>query len=470
MRRACLVFSLVLIMGLVSSCTSLSLEMRAQNEGVPTWVYTYDEPVGRISFVGTGTDADSYRARLKAYIDISDQLAVQLGNPLTDAQYRELTTLSTIKDYSLTVVNRFEKNNADGTVSVYFLAVASESRLLSGRSAAKAEMDSLALDVRRKLDEAQTHFQNGEDILSAESFLDAATVVAENNLEGFSLEELTQSVCNILNRLRISITDSDNELCRYSVNLQRQNTLFPSPVDNATVKAAYMAEGVDLVLYEDSNIFQTEEDGTFRFISPNSGLVKKGTITFSVDLGTVWEKFCQVVDAGYVQMVQGYLDGLSVSAEYDLSSPYAFRQIVLSVREFNIKGEVTSSVDAPGYTARLVSDKLSADGVSVSFFNTDITEDEEAFDAALENTWPGYEFLIDAIVGVSGEGKTAGVNYVLAEGEVTLYRRSTGETIYNSGMIYSSGTGDSGEQAVKEAFKVYADIIYSQIRDNLFFF
>src|SRR5574344_1486861 len=122
-----------------SSCTSLSLELKAQNEGVPSWVYLPEKKNGRLSFVGSGTDADYYRASLKAFISIADQLASYLGAPLTDDQYRELTSLSTIRDYSLSIQDRASKENPDGTTTVYLLATGNESKLSAGQSSLVAE-------------------------------------------------------------------------------------------------------------------------------------------------------------------------------------------------------------------------------------------------------------------------------------------------------------------------------------------
>lgn len=469
-RNIAYVLIAFLVFLLCCSCTSLSLEMKAQNEGVPEWVYVPQKQSGRVFFVGKGTDKDSYRASLKASIDISSQLAEYLGAPLSDDQYRELTTLRTIRDYSLSVQSKAEKTNSDGTVTIYLLAAASENKLHQLRSSTAEEKDQLLLDVQKKQDEAQAFYQKDMDIEAVKTYLDAARLAYTNQIETISSDALVDKACSILQRTQMKIIDSDPSMCRCTVSVQRRNRFFASAIDKATVRASVDAKGASGTLYRDSFVFASGKDGKFEFISPNDGILKQSSVLFQIDLGTSLEEFTKAMPLETSQRVTSILEEKTAVLDYSLTSPFAGTQIVLSVIEMDLTGDVTSPSDEPSDTSKNLGTLLEDSGIAVSLLGTDAADDDAAFQQALESAYPFYGYLIDARVGVENSYQSGTVTSVLANGSVKIYKRGESSPVFDSGTVQSAASNKDADAAVKEAFELYGNTICYRIRDWFFFF
>ncbi|NCC65883.1 MAG: hypothetical protein EOM15_14650, partial [Spirochaetia bacterium] len=74
MKKIRLVFLLFICIFLVS-CTSFTDLVRAQVEGLPSWIYAPAQRNGEISYVGKGSEAFAYNARLRSYEHILTQIS-----------------------------------------------------------------------------------------------------------------------------------------------------------------------------------------------------------------------------------------------------------------------------------------------------------------------------------------------------------------------------------------------------------
>lgn len=452
-----------------SSCTSLSLELKAQNEGVPSWVYLPEKKNGRLSFVGSGTDADYYRASLKAFISIADQLASYLGAPLTDDQYRELTSLSTIRDYSLSIQDRASKENPDGTTTVYLLATGNESKLSAGQSSLVAERDNIILEIQKKADAAQTFYQTDRDIDAVKRYLDASALVVENGIDTVSASGFIDKACSILERSRILLENVDEGLARCTVHVRRKNRFVLSDVAGATIKASFQAFGINGKSYESSYTFASLDNGRFEFISPNDGLLIKGSILFEIDLGDSLKDFASVMSEEQTARITSILESKKVSMEYELVSPYDGRQIVLSVTELDELGDILSTPGNASDSAVYLAELLAQDGISVSLIGRD-SDDDQAFESQLSSAYPFYDYVISARVGIEASVEDDTGSHILANGSFEFYRRGESAPLFQSGTVRTAASGLDALQAAKEAFRLYADAVRFQIRDCFFFF
>ena len=76
---------LLLCLSCLVSCTSFSDLVRAQVEGLPSWVYSPQSRNDQVSFVGKGSAPLTYNARLLAYEDILRQISSYVGEDVRSA-------------------------------------------------------------------------------------------------------------------------------------------------------------------------------------------------------------------------------------------------------------------------------------------------------------------------------------------------------------------------------------------------
>ncbi|MDD4574030.1 MAG: hypothetical protein PHR69_07430, partial [Sphaerochaeta sp.] len=69
----------LIVLVLLSSCTSFSNLVRSQVEGIPSWVYNPVVSSNRTAFVGKGNTQLLFNAKLMAYEDILKQVSDFIG-------------------------------------------------------------------------------------------------------------------------------------------------------------------------------------------------------------------------------------------------------------------------------------------------------------------------------------------------------------------------------------------------------
>lgn len=462
-----------LLMGVLAavlcSCSSLSLEMKAQAEGVPLWMYAFDVPAGRVSFIGTGNDSDARRAALRAYTDISGQISDYLGASLSDDQYRELTTSGYIGDFSLSTQSRYERTESDGTVTMHILTIASETRLNAGRTAAAAELERLEIEAEKKLQSAQALYQSDRDVDAVKLYLEVAAMAVRHDLKNVSVDDIIARAVSLIDRIQITLVNPDPALARTMVKVQRRYSIFPSDIEGATVKAYVRAKRLDDIEYGAEYVFATSANGTFSFISPNSGLVRTGSIVFSIDLGEALDGYLAVMSQENCDLINNALSRKHVVFDYELVSPYSSARIALCVIELDEYGDVVSPLDEPSLSATLLAKLLSHDGIEVHLFASDESEDHEEFLNDLLSQQGDYEYMIKGVVGVADSSSSNHGVSVLANGFASLHKRDDANPLYESGSNQTAAFADNMENARREALEQYVKVVYSQLRDCFFF-
>lgn len=446
----------------LASCSSLSLEFQARNENVPLWVLKPEKQRGKLFFVGEGNDPDIYRATLKAYIDISGQLAKHLGAELSDERYRSLTTMGKIADFSLYIQEKATKTEADGTSTVHLLAVASKKKLDARRSQAAAELQRLASEVETKEEAAKDFLQEDRDIDAVKAYLEAAAAAMEAAGERSEADDCFQKACAILKRMEIVLSDVDGGLARAEVGVLRRNRFFSSEVVGATVRASFGAEGLDGALYQDSFVFGTNKNGRFSFVPPNDGLVKKGAVSFEIDLGGAFERYLRVAPKENGADIRALLRERAVSMDYDLVPRRAGARVLVGIAEFDIHGDRISPSDAPSATASRLAGLLSKDEVEASPFCSG--EAVSAADVDLP-----YDYLVLGKVGLEEDFDTAPAVSLLANGVFALYKKGSEAPVFSSGMVRTSASGEEPEAVLREAFDRFAETARLRLRDVFFF-
>lgn len=457
----------VLCLMVCASCTSLSLEMKAQNEGLPVWVFSYDPPEGRMAFMGTGTDADVQRAGLKAYVDISNQLAEYLGAELTDDQFRELTSTSAISAFSLIIQNRAEKT-VEGETTVYLLAVGSSSRLARSRSAVALEREQLINDLDALVLSAQECYQTERDVDAVKTFLKTAAIAYENDVTTISTDALITRVVNLIDNLQIRMTGIDASRASCRITVQRRYVILPSDIVNATIRATLSAGRGDGEVYQESYVFATGSSGYFDFLSPNGGLVNKGTVSFSLDLGEEYEYFKSVMPDSSVLQIEQSLRKKDMELEYELKSPFSGKQLALCVSEYNETGDALAFEGDLNPSTLMLSGLLAADGIETAPFDYASDDDDEDFYAYAASAVEGCTHVIRCDVAIGQVEEAGGRFWVIANGSLSI-STADGRVLDESGTVQTIAGAGTRDQAIREAFDLYVRIAFSRIRTFIYF-
>lgn len=456
-----LVLLLPAALGLVS-CSSLRLELRARDQGVPVWVLKQEKQKGRVFFVGKGSDSDSYMARLKATGDIADQIASRLGARLSDARARSLATTGKIEDYGLFIQDESQKRLEDGTFVVHLLASASEKKLDAGRSEAAAALHRLAAEVRMKEDEAKDRLQEDRDIDAVKAYLEAASAALEIPDGKSEADDCLKKACAILKRIEITLASADPALAQTQVHVQRRNRVFSSAVAGATVRASFQAEGLDGAVYDDSYVFGTDTGGRFSFVPPNDGLVKKGRVLFGIDLGQALERYEKVASPEDAERIAALLAERTVPMDYDLVSPCAGSLVLVGITEYDIHGDPISPSDAPSATAWKLASLLRRDDIRAVPFCPG--------EGGAAEVGMACDYLVIGQIGVEEDYDTEPAVSLLANGVFDLYRKGSAAPVFSSGAVRTSASGSENEAVLREAFDRFAETARFQLRDVFFDF
>lgn len=453
-----MLFSLLVIV----SCSTFSSEMRAQTEGVPTWVYAYKTPRLRTSFVGIGTDEDIYRAKLKATLNIIEQLEEILGHPISDNQNRELVTLSSINDYGMFVQNKEERMNPDGTYSVYLLMLANTQLLEDDTTDIKAQKIQFEKDIEQDKEAALKAYGQGYDVEAIKQYLDVANRMIIAGEEESEIEAIVEDVCTIAKRITFSISKVDKEKGTCMVHLGRKNLFFTSDLQEATVKANLQANSFDNQIRNFEYVFSTNNQGVFSFLSPNDSIVKKGSVKFELYLGQSYEEFCKIAPTSLVDKVKKQIESLFISFEYELKSPL---RVGLSVIETNAFGDASGNLGSALY----ISTELENEEIIINLIDSTEVEEEQFIHSLtserLENDW-----IVIARLTVDEIKNTENKYYVSSIGYFNIVNAKTLSVVYQSDAIHGVGSASSISEATRASFDNMSMIMSSLLRGRIFGF
>ncbi|MGE4453138.1 MAG: hypothetical protein AB7D92_01275 [Sphaerochaeta sp.] len=451
-RRASLILLSLFLSMLLISCSSLSSLVRAQVEGLPSWVYSPQERSGEVVFVGKGTNPVAYNARLLAYSSILDQISSYVGEDVSAAYYRELTTTNAIVDFNLTISSEHMVGEGRSGVEIYLLARMDEELLSSKRTSVYNEMIEREQAIDDLLERADEAYRSNDDVRAITRYLDAAIIASQGPVSDrkYEVDTLLQSARAFIESLRFSLRNPDSSEARVTVYLRRKSRLLSPKVLNAPVNATFMARNSLGETYQDFLQFNTASDGFFLFIPYNQGLLKEGEINFSLDLSSSIEKLENALLQEQVEPIKEAVSAVFISFPYSQVSSVSGSRIVAEIQEFSLEGSLLKGSSALDVFVQ----ELSLDDIEVE--KTDLPQsDLDEQRSQLDNT---LDFAFLGSVGIASQQKIQDRYVVVASGTVGLFDLKKGTLLFDTLSVEAVGSGDSREQAQNSAFSRFGSL------------
>ncbi|WP_320123061.1 hypothetical protein [uncultured Sphaerochaeta sp.] len=447
--KACLVLFLSLML---VSCSSLSSLVRAQVEGLPSWIYSPQQRSGEVAFVGKGTAPVNYNARLLAYESILGQISAYVGEDVYDMYYRELTTTNAIADFNLTIASEYTVTEGRAGFDVYLLARMDEALLSGRRTSVYNQMIEREQAIEAILEKADQAYRSNDDTGAIKQYLEAAMLSAEGPVSErkFETETLVDKAISFIESLRFSLRNQVEEEAKVTVYLRRKSRLLSPKVLNASINATFQARNSLSETYSDFLQFNTASDGYFLFIPYNQGLVKDGQIVFSLDLASTIAQLEKTLPAELVANIREAVSAISITFPYTLTSTVSGKSILSEIQEFSQEGSLGRGTQA----LQVFNQELSLDDIMVEEIDlkqADIEDQLSALQGEADLAFLGS-------VGVVSEQQVGDRSVVVASGNVGLYDLTDGSLLFDTLSVEAVGSGESREEAQRVAFSRFGSI------------
>ncbi len=462
--RKVIFITLILILAVcLTGCSSVKALVKSSFSGLPFWVYNpqFGVDSSRVSFVGQGRAETERQAELLAYSDILSQLSSYLGVSLGQEQYRELSVLGTINEFQLTVYD-IANSYAEGQIEVYVRVVADAALLIEASSEETIRKNETAEKVESLILQGDEYIKDGQDLKGISSYLQSMILSYEQDyiLEEYSYNTICEEIKDILNSISITMISQNSEDATCTVQVTRKSVLVPSRVKAADIKASYEAIDVMGVLYNDAFIYSTDDMGNVAFSSLNFTMVRKGSVLFSLDLDDELKALETSTNAETAQELRSLVDSKTVTFDYDRK--YSLGSIAVAVLEHDLTGYLTGNKDIADYIVFC----FDADGATAqAYYALSDQEADVLYDYV--QTRGSSDCLLVCRFGQTNTIESSHGIFATVEGTGVLYSTDLSrgiQTLYESGIIYASGSGETQEDATSQAYLRLADIIYSLLK------
>lgn len=390
MKKILCIFSLALIIFL-TSCQSFFVS------SIPTWSITKPKDTNKwVYFVGKGEDKDPQLAKNKAYLDALQASAEFVGAEVVETYYRELFDTDAIAQFGMTVSKQYQTTVED-IVEYYVLFKASRRSIESNWSEDYKKILAHEEEIKTLLADSVEDYKNNNDVESVNKILKA---LARSLTFDIKNEELKSSV--ILEKALLQLSQIEINIKKYNprtaeaeVKLTRKYGILHPPVKNAIVNASFMTYEPLASQIPSSIVYMTDNKGRFTFSPINPYFVKKGQVTFLLDMESELYNLSLVAPKEYLENLEQVISNIRVSFDYELEQKNSSEKVGISLTEYREDGQ------------RLFSNY--AQDTFISYFNTEntnlttITLNEEEFDFILEEVkenYPEIKYLIWGRVGV----------------------------------------------------------------------
>ena len=445
---------LLLCLSCLVSCTSFSDLVRAQVEGLPSWVYSPQSRNDQVSFVGKGSAPLTYNARLLAYEDILRQISSYVGEDVRSAYYRELTTTNAIADFELTITNEHERGE-QRSYQVYLLARLNETLLANRRSNVAEQIAKRDAAIEELVRSADKAYRANDDTQAIRLYLEAAMLASEGpvNEKKHEAAELTLKAQTFIESLRFSFRNEQPNAATVDVYLRRKSRLLAPKVLNARVNASFEARNSLGSMYMDFLQFNTSTEGFFPFVPYNQGLLKNGQVEFSVDFSDLVPALSSSLDPQLLDPLLAAMENATLSFPYSLKLHTAALSLPTSIQEFSREG-----VLLPGSVAlSSFVQGLNLDGISTERTVLASAELEEQVEE-IRRQAPQAKQAVLGTAGVAVQERVRSEWVVVVSGRVVLYDLNPLNVVYDSQEVEAVASSDSFEEARDEAFKRFGSI------------
>ena len=461
-RFVLLILSLIIVLVAVTGCSSVSALFKSNFSGLPFWYYEPEYGVGKgnTGMVGEGVSSTERQAELLAYTNLIAVLSDRIGYELGQEAYRELSVMGTINQFGLEIVDRFSVAASDGNYHFYLHAVLDRELLDSATSDENKRRSSVSSEIESLVLEGDTFVKTGKELKAVENYIKAMTLSYGLDFidSEYTYDALYPVVVDLLQSITVAVSSTRPELAICTISISRKGTFVSSAVESAEIKATYSAVDSKGEQYTDSFVYISDNDGRFEFNAINTSIVRKGTVTFSLNLSDEMAALEKAAPGESTEKLKDLIESKTV--RFDYAKTYINGSIAVSVIEHDSLGYVTGVTDIADY---LVS-KFKDDGADANAFYPEL---DDEYDVIYEfNHSSRTESLMLVIrVGVVDviESKT-GMYAASAEGLATLFLSSSEAVLYQSDVINASAFEKTEEDAVTSAFKTLVDIAYTLVK------
>ncbi|MDD5973566.1 MAG: hypothetical protein PUH25_04075 [Spirochaetales bacterium] len=436
---------ILLLSLLLVSCSTISTVVESAYTGVPTWAIKTPEKKGYIYFVTKSSDETQNQRINSSYRELLTQISTKLGYEVTGTYYRELSTLGTISDLGLEIV---EKKELDGVL--YLLAEADESIFNSKRSEEyKAELERISI-IDELSEKALQNYKDNNDIASLNCWISAAAVLDEGKAGSYSKDELLSKAVDIAKSIKFTLKNENPKEGKCTLVVSRDRGALSPRVINAPILITIMVHDFNDEYYQYTYREVTDEKGMVEFYKKYPKMADVGSVTFSLDLEN---------DSLISEQLIKEVEETTISFNYAIESKASREGIVIAFSEWDENGELLSS----SYSADAFKKYLEKDGIKITSAVINGSEYEDVIKGAQER-FPDKKYLIWSRVGRNTINKTVGGDYVTSsQGYTILSDIESGEMIYYDYTSQSVAWGPDLDEVSRELFTSYGKLIASQI-------
>lgn len=450
--------SVLLLALLVSGCSSLGTWVKSNLEGVPVWVYEPQVGRNQTAFVGKGSAATDIRARVLAYESILAQLSSYIGEDVAEKHIAQLSSRGAIEEYRLKVTQEFVKPG-EGSVSVWFLAVADRTVLDQARTESEVQLLARQREMEVLESEAVRFYRENKDLLAASRYLEVAWIARSLPVDrGASrYAEAIARVRSILLPLTISVAPGSPGVPTTMVTVRRGNRPLSPRVAQAPVAARAEARNGLGERYGDVQRFVTDPNGQFTFRTSNPTLVGTGEVVFEINFSSELEPLRAMDPEMHAQLVR-LLESKRINYPYERIAVIGGEPLVIAVHEYSLQGQLLDSTHA----AAIISRSLAEDGMRAVLTSRRPTDDEDLA-VALRAAHPGSTHAILGEVGISHRKEVERGATVSVTGELSLVDLRTLSRLGSTGTVTANAMAPTMEEAGSAAFSRFGAITTSML-------
>lgn len=470
-KRNCLLILIVLTVLLLSSCAQTRSVFMGFISGKPSWYYYPESRAekGRLAFVGEGKSSENSRqGQLMAYNNLFSKLEEYVGTTLKKEYYRELTTLGTIEELGVREVDTYV-DMEDGVSSVYVLCTASEEILNNMRTEARQQEISIASRVVALVEQGDQYIKESRDLSAVKCYLQsmALSYGVSSIKDGYDYDSIAEEVLKILPGFSLTVMDEDTKAVTCTVLVERRETVLKTIVKMGEIIASYTCLDRTGNTWQDSYVFTSSTEGTFRFRSVNYTLINEGEIVFSFNLKDEIENL-KAVDPEMAEKIQAIVDEKSVKFSYD-SSGADEEMLGLFVLNYDFNREYLNDDTWSKYIQeRFTSDSITTfvpNRYSMRLMDSEISlTDSYLFPFITSDAVTSVMIVrMGPLEIVKSE---TGVTVCVVEGKAVFYSSLNATAIHESPILNVSGFGDTEEEALNNACRNLCNIIYDWFKGN----
>lgn len=457
------VISLIFVFLSLVSCRSIP------KDSVPRWYYN---PQGRalpseIAFIGEGRSEDERNALLLAYEDLNSRLYGYLGSPPSEVTYRELSTAGTVSEFDLRVIERHLLKEENEYV-YYILALTNKAKVQGARSPNAQKESLIAEEAIKLIFEGDALMKDGYDVLALKKYLESMVLtypLSQIETE-YSFPVMLEEVLDIISSTRIEVKNVNEKTASCLIKVRRKDTAIPTRVSSASIRAAFNAEDSFRQIFTDSIVFSTNERGDFNFVPKNKLMVKRGTISFYLDIDREIEKisrFSKQVAERIREVLYASGSGFYYALEYSEGG------YDISVSQLSDVGLYKPLNYVNSELSRILSrDNINNYVIDTTQVFSEYNPDYSALDNEILGKARGNDgmVLIGRIAQVSMVNSRNDVYICTLQTNVLLYDMKTKKYVYNNESMYINGFASTGEEALLNAYDNYVSMVYSVLKNN----